>query len=269
MQLDHASSSAQTSTSASDFLSNGHSRPRTIYPLGAYAIQGIAVLDGALVALDSIRGYLLKIDRETGNTTIINPENVDNFVDATGLAIWGGTLWYARDNEVYFCNLQELKPQLFVTMPYPVDGVGVWQSTVYIASQKEGYISIFEFNPQRLITRFPMPGVGAENLTVRGEELWVCDRTEQTVYCLDRATGEQQFCVLTPFESPTGLVFVPDAQTGQETLYVSYAGEEPYIQDNPNNPEDPLNSPTAIERLSTRFTSTTTPKSITPFPTGF
>ncbi|UBF29726.1 transglutaminase-like domain-containing protein [Kovacikia minuta CCNUW1] len=223
--------------SASPLASEQNSQPRTIYPLGAYALQGVAVLDDALIALDSIRGYLLRVDPATDNTTIINPRNVDDFIDATGLAIGGGRIWFARDNHVYFCNLQDLKPQLFVAMPYEVDGVGVWQSTIYVASQKEGYISIFEFNPQRLITRLPMPGVGPENLVVRGEELWVCDRTEQTVYCLDRATGEQQFCVLTPYEFPTGLAFYPNPQTGQDTLYVSYAGEEPYIRDNPNNPE--------------------------------
>jgi transglutaminase-like putative cysteine protease len=233
MQLEHPSPTASFSSPASQ----PKTPQRTIYPLGAYALHGIAVIEGALLALDSIRGYVLLVDPATDNTTILNACQVDEFVDATGLAVWADTLWFARENQVFFCNLKDFKPQLFVTMPYPVDGVGVWHSTIYVASQKEGYISIFEFNPQRLITRFPMPGVGAENLTIRGEELWVCDRTEQTVYCLDRATGEQQVCVLTPFEFPTGLAFYPDPQSGQDILYVCYAGEEPYIRDNPNNPE--------------------------------
>ncbi len=237
MQLD------DTKVSSSFLGSVPHTQPkhnplhRTIYPLAAYALHGLATLEGALIALDAIRGYLLRIDPLTDNTTILNFGQVDAFVDATGLAIGGGNLWFARDNNVYFCSLKDFQPQLFVTMPYPVDGIGVWRSTIYIASQKEGYISIFEFNPQRLITRFPMPGVGVENLTIRDEELWLCDHTEQTVYCLDRATGEQQFCVLTPYEFPTGLTFYPDPDTGREILYVSYAGEEPYIRDNPNNPE--------------------------------
>jgi transglutaminase-like putative cysteine protease len=233
MQLEHPSPTASFSSPASQPTAP----QRTIYPLGAYALHGIAVVEGALLALDSIRGYVLLVDPATDNTTILNACHVDEFVDATGLSVWGDTLWFARENQVFFCKLKDFKPQLFVTMPYPVDGVGVWHSTIYVASQKEGYISIFEFNPQRLITRLPMPGVGAENLTIRGEELWVCDRTEQTVYCLDRATGEQQVCVLTPFEFPTGLAFYPDPQTGQDILYVCYAGEEPYIRDNPNNPE--------------------------------
>ena len=55
------------------------------------------------------------------------------------------------------------------------------------------------------------------------------DTIEQTVYCLDRATGKVQFLAsLTPFESPTGLTF------HQDTLYVAYADREIYIRDNPN-----------------------------------
>lgn len=235
MQLEYAQSSPVTTSP--EPVPGYRFQPRTIYPLGAYAIHGIATLNGDLVALDSVRGYLLKVDPATDNTTILNSNQVDEFIDATGLAIWEETLWFARDNSVYFCDLNTLKPQLFLTMPYPVDGIGVWQKTVYLSSQKEGYISIFEFNPQRLITRFPLPGVGAENLMIRGEELWLCDRTEQSVYCLDRATGELQFSVLTPYEGPSGLTFLPDPETGEEVLYVSYAGEEPYIRDNPNNPE--------------------------------
>lgn len=213
---------------------------RTIRPLAAYAIHGIAYFNDALVALDAVRGYLLRVDPATDNTTILNVAQVEAFVGACGLSVWGDTLWFAVENNVYRCRLDDLTPQYFGTLPYAVEGVAVWESTLYIASQKEGFISIFETTSQRLITRFRLPGVGAANLTVRGEELWVCDRLEQTVYCLDRATGEQKFCVLTPFESPTGLAFVPNSATGQETLYVSYAGEEAYIRDNPNNLDNPL-----------------------------
>jgi transglutaminase-like putative cysteine protease len=43
-----------------------------------------------------------------------------------------------------------------------------------------------------------------------------------------------KFSVLTPFESPTGLTFASDPETGEAMLYVAYAGEEAYIRDNPN-----------------------------------
>jgi hypothetical protein len=69
---------------------------------------------------------------------------------------------------------------------------------------------------------------------VSGEELWVCDSVEQTVYCLERATGDIQFSVLTPFDCPTGIAMHSHPETGQETIYVAYASEEVYIRDNPN-----------------------------------
>jgi hypothetical protein len=81
--------------------------------------------------------------------------------------------------------------------------------------------------------------VGEENLTIRGEELWVCDGLERSVYCLDRATGELQFSILTPYENPTGITFHPDPFTGESLLYLSYAQEERYIRDNPNRGDDP------------------------------
>jgi transglutaminase-like putative cysteine protease len=218
---------------------------RTIRPIAAYALKGLAFWQNRLLALDSLRGYLLQIDPNTDNTTIVNPRQVEPFVDATGLAIGEDTIWFTRENEVFYCSLQDLTPELFVSLPYAADGVGVWQSTIYVTCQKAGYILIYERTSKRFITRFPLPGVGTANLTVRDEELWLCDHIEQTVYCLDRATGEVQFSVLTPFEHPTGLAFVPNA-TGQSTLYVSYAGEEAYIRDNPN--EDPSHELTFRDR---------------------
>jgi transglutaminase-like putative cysteine protease len=232
-------SAPQTANSEFTVLDRSDLHSRILYPIGAYILHGLATWNGTLLALDTIRGYLLQVDPHTGNTTILNSTQTDAFVDAYGLAVGQDTLWFARENNVYFCRLGDLKPQYFLTMPYLVDGLGVWQSTLYVASQKEGYISIFDSETARLITRLRMPGVGMAGLTVRDEELWVCDRIEQTVYCLDRATGEQQFCVLTPFECPTGLAFYPDPQTGNDLLYVCYANDEPYVRDNPNNLESP------------------------------
>ncbi|BAU13847.1 transglutaminase domain-containing protein [Leptolyngbya sp. NIES-3755] len=208
--------------------------PRSIRPIGAYALYGLAVWYDRMVALDSVRGFLLQINPSNDNTVILNPCNTDQFMDAKGFAIWEDTIWYTKDNNVYFCTFEQFEPQLFISLPYDADGVGVWNSTIYVTSQKLGYIVIYERNTKRKITQFPLPGVGETNLTVRGEELWLSDRIEETVYCLDRATGELQFSMLTPFENPTAIAFLNDANTEQSTLYVSYAGEEAYIRDNPN-----------------------------------
>ncbi|MFM7370667.1 MAG: YncE family protein, partial [Sphaerospermopsis kisseleviana] len=104
-----------------------------------------------------------------------------------------------------------------------------------VSCQRLGYILIFDQDTRKEITRFYAPGVGRENLAVSAETLWVCDRTEQTVYSMDRATGEVRFSVLTSFASPTGIaIHSQDQTTGKDLLYVAYSTEEPYIRDNPN-----------------------------------
>ncbi|MFN9614246.1 MAG: transglutaminase domain-containing protein, partial [Dolichospermum sp.] len=152
----------------------------------------------------------------------------------TGLAMSQGYLWVTRGHSVYSCKLASLGLEHFVTLPYPADGVAVWESTVYVSCQRLGYILIFDRDTRREITRFYAPGVGIENLAVTKETLWICDRTEQTVYSMDRATGEVRFSVLTPFDSPTGIAVYGQDETGKDRLYVAYSSEEPYIRDNPN-----------------------------------
>lgn len=208
--------------------------PSTIRPIAVSALHGIAFLENKLIAIDSVKGHLLQIDPGTDNTTILNSDTVSEFVDVTGLALWEDTLWCTRENTVYFCKIGEFILKPFVTLPYRADGVALWGSTIYVTSQKYGYILIFDRNSGRQITKFYAPGVGIENITVSGEQLWVCDITEQSVYCLDRATGEIKFSVLTPFECPTGIAIYLNPQTNQEILYVAYASEEAYIRDNPN-----------------------------------
>ncbi|WP_249071557.1 transglutaminase-like domain-containing protein [Argonema antarcticum] len=211
-----------------------NSQTTVLRPIGAYALQGIAFSGDRLIALDSARGYLLEIDLNSDNTSILNPDRVAQFEGAIGLALWEDTLWFTKEENVYFCSWTDFTPQHFVTLPYPADGVTVWESTVYVSCQKAGYVFIYNRTTGNLITQFYTPGIGVEHLTVRGEELWVSDNIEQTVYCLERATGEIQFSVLTPFDNPTGLAFHTDPQTGKNSLYVAYAGEEPYIRDDPN-----------------------------------
>ncbi|HEY9633411.1 MAG TPA: transglutaminase domain-containing protein [Coleofasciculaceae cyanobacterium] len=207
----------------------------TIRPIAASALYGIAFSGETLLALDSRNGYLLQIEPKTDNTKILNPSRDLDFADATGLALSGETLWLSWQDSIYFCQFPgDLNPQHFVTLPYAANGVAVKDSTIYITSKKAGAILVYNRDTGREITRFYAPGVGVENITVRNEELWVTDADEQSVYCLDRATGEIQFSVLTPFENPTGLAFYTDPQTGEDILYVAYAGEEPYIRDNPN-----------------------------------
>jgi transglutaminase-like putative cysteine protease len=207
---------------------------RTIRPHSAAALCGITFIKDTLIAIDTVKGHLLQIDPYSDNTQILNPYQTREFTDVTGLAISEDTLWLTRDNSVYLCKLASLGLEHFVTLPYPADGVAVWESTIYVSCQKLGDILIFDRNTRKQITKFYAPGVGVENLAVDEETLWVCDRTEQTVYCLDRATGDIQFSVLTPFEAPSGIAVHRNSETGGKTLYVSYASDEPYVRDNPN-----------------------------------
>lgn len=212
---------------------------RTIRPFGVYILSGLASDGNRLLALDTVRGYLVQVDCATDSTTVINGKHVRDFMDAVGLSIWDNQIWFAQDNDIYWCTLTDFTPRYFATLPYSVNGVAVWQSTVYVTSQKLGYIVVLERNTGREITRFPLPGVGVENLTVREEELWVCDDMERSVYCMDRATGEVLFSALTPYDRPSGIAFHPHPQTGESILYVSYAEEELYIRENPNDPDEP------------------------------
>ena len=214
-------------------LSDRLSPHPTILPIGVYALSGLAADGDRLLGIDTVRGYLVSIDPDTNNTTILNPHHVADWIGATGLTLWDETFWYAKGQEVLSCNRQTLASTVFSRLPYPVTGVAVWDSNVYVSCQKSGYIHVFDRNTGELVNKIPQPGVGTETLTVNKDALWVCDRAEQTVYCLDRATGVIKFSALTPFASPTGITFyAPGAE--EPTCYVAYADEEPYIRDDPN-----------------------------------
>lgn len=207
---------------------------RTIRPFAVAALYGIAFFKDKLIAIDPRLGHLLEIDPLSDNTKIINSHQTTEFMDVRGLALWEDTLWVTRGNSVYLCKLNSLGLEHFATLPYSANGIAVWDSTVYVSCEKLGKIIIFNRNTRKEITRFYAPGVGVENLAVTEETLLVSDTAEQSVYFLDRATGEIQFSVLTPFESPTGIAVHTDPATNKQSLYVSYSSEEPYIRDNPN-----------------------------------
>ena len=76
--------------------------------------------------------------------------------------------------------------------------------------------------------------MGPETLATTEAGLWVCDQTEQTVYCLDRTTGKIKLSALTPYGSPTGIAFHRPTADEAPVCYIVYADEEPYIRDNPN-----------------------------------
>ncbi|CAN5812730.1 transglutaminase domain-containing protein [soil metagenome] len=213
----------------------------TVRPIGVYVLSGLAVDQQRLLAADTIRGYLVEIDPRTNNTTILNPHSVADWIGVTGLAVWEDQLWLAKGNEVFWCDRASIglaepsatAPTAFTRLSYPANGLTVWEDQVYVTCQKSGYIYIFDRNSGDRTGQFRQPGIGIENITATKDSLWVCDRDEQSVYCLDRATGSVLFSALTPFSSPVGIAFYPyDADT--HICYIAYANEEPYIRDDPN-----------------------------------
>ncbi len=212
---------------------------KTIRPIAASSIHGIVFYEGLIWAIDSHNGYLLQIDPETNNTTVLNNHYWSDFIGATGLAIYDDILWFTNRECVYCCSLvtKDFEPQLYLRLRDDINGIAIYGSTIYITCQKQGKILVYardrgNATPTK-ITHFYAPGIGLENITIKGEEIWLTDTLEQTVYCLDRATGETIFSVLTPFVSPSGLAF-NTSEEGKETLYVAYADREIYIRDNPN-----------------------------------
>ena len=139
---------------------------KIIRPVTAATLYGIASIKDRLIAIDTVKGHLLEIDPLTDNSKIINPHQVREFQEVTGLAVWEDDLWVTRGNSVYLCKLASLGLEHFVTLPYPADGVAVWDSTVYVSCQRLGYILIFDRDTRKEITRFYAPGVGIQNLAV-------------------------------------------------------------------------------------------------------
>ena len=215
-------------------FSNAASEHSTIRPIGVYALSGLALDGNRLLSVDTVRGYLMGIDPETNNSIVLNPHHISDWLGVTGIALWQDRFWVAKGQQVLCCDRQNLTLTVFTRLSYPVTGVAVCESTVYVSCQKAGYIYTFNRDTGEQIGRFPQPGVGTQTLTVVDDKLWVCDREEQTVYCLARTTGAILYSALTPFSSPTGIAFY--APEGKEpTCYVVYADEEPYIRDDPNS----------------------------------
>ncbi len=92
---------------------------KTIRPLTAATLCGITFIKDRLIAIDSIKGHLLEIDPTSDNSKILNPHQVKEFTDVTGIAVWEDSLWVSRENSVYLCKLNALGLEHFVTLPYP------------------------------------------------------------------------------------------------------------------------------------------------------
>lgn len=220
------------------------SLPSTIYPIGAYNLHGLVWQTDAhngsneskpyALCVDAYQGHLLKIDPFSEGATVLNNYTAAQFRDATGLAIAGETLWITKDNGIYYSNMVDFDLQPFMELPNKIDGIAVSEGGVYVSSKEVGKIFVFGRATRTLLRIMDAPGAGFEALTLRGEELWISDRTEETVYRLNAKTGEILHRGLTPFPNPLGLGFLGN------NLYVVYSGDENYIRENPNDLDEPF-----------------------------
>jgi transglutaminase-like putative cysteine protease len=212
-----------------------NSLPNLIRPTPAYTLYGLvwqtSVPTPYAISLDTARGHLLKIDPSTDSASVLNPYTAQQFCDAAGIAIGSDKLFVTKGNCIYYCDLIDFDLQPYMDLPDTVEGIAVSEGAVYVSSSQADKIFVFGRATRGLLRVMPAPGIGVESLTLRDDELWVCDRTEETVYCLESKTGAIKFRALTPFPKPTGLGFCGD------DLYVVYTDDEYYIRDNPNDPE--------------------------------
>ena len=225
-----------TSVASSAVSSALHSS--IIYPLSVARLCGLGVWQDQFVSLDRFQGYVVQIDPRTDEVRILNRQQVDVFRDSNGLTVQGDTLWFTKGTRVYSCDLQTWETTYVAEVRDRAEGIAIAGKTLYVSNSRLGLIFVVSAVHGNVITQFRAPGVGVEHLAVQEETLWVADEGEQTVYCLDRATGEQRFSLLTPFEHPVGLQFLAlEAGAAPEQLYVLYSGEQLYIQDDPNGYE--------------------------------
>ncbi len=213
----------------------------TIRPIIATSIDGIAFTHQKLYAIDSRNGYILEINPLNSITSIVNDIYWQDFIGAKGLCITEKKLWFTRQENIYSCNIKwndnnleiTSSPQCLFSVPCNCSGIALYNQTIYLTTQKTSHILVYSVKGEE-ITQFYAPGIGSENITIKDDEIWLCDYLEQSVYCLDRATGETQYSLLTPFEYPTAIAFYRDLETNKDILYIAYSDQEPYIRDNSN-----------------------------------
>ena len=113
-------------------------RPKTVRPIGVYKLSGLATDGGRLLAVDTVRGYVVEVIPETDATTILYPHAIENWVGSSGLAIWQDTLWAVRDRYVFCCDTAFSVATVFAELPYDANGVAVWEDKVYVNCEKAG-----------------------------------------------------------------------------------------------------------------------------------
>lgn len=199
-----------------------------IRPLSVASVHGLVWREELLLAADPHTGYLLEIDPNTEKTTIANGKAVRAWHGVTGLATLGEHLWVLRDDRAVMRVRPDYELESVLDLDFNAGGIALGEQELFVSSRDDLRIYVYDRDTGVLVRELNAPGMGEENLTFHKGELWVADRVEQTVYCLDPETGQVRFSIMTPYEYPTGLAFAG------EFLYVAYSQKEHYIEEDPN-----------------------------------
>lgn len=209
-----------------------------IRPLGASCLEGLTTVGERVLTLDRSWGYLLEIDPLTQVHRILNPHLAPELRDTFALSADpdGQHLWFSRDRQIFRLPLAELAQAHHLAQyqvglaPYLIEGLSVHPEGLYATSYQREKVLHLDPTTGDLIQEFQAPGVGRQQILAQAEVLWITDRVEETLYVLDRSTGEELTRFLTAYPAPTGLTF------WQDQLWIAYAMEETFIRENPNDP---------------------------------
>ena len=149
----------------------------TVRPIIATSIDGITFKNQKLYAIDSRNGFIIEINPLNSITSIVNDLNWQDFIGAKGLCFTDKQLWFTRQENIYSCEIKwngdtlEIisTPKFCFCIPYCCCGIGIYNNTIYLTTQKTGHILVYSLTGEE-ITKFYAPGIGSENITIKEEE---------------------------------------------------------------------------------------------------
>jgi transglutaminase-like putative cysteine protease len=213
-----------------------------IRPLAAGLITGLARVDADLLVVDTRSGRVAVVDPQTDDTVVVNEGYAQQFVGARGLAISGGRMWSTTSAGIMCWPLatdgrRVAGPAELFASCQDAQGIAVVGGVVYTVHDRSGdrtaRVEARHLDGE-LDQVWPIHGIGRRAICATDDALWVVSDAEQTLYCLDRQTGEELFRAVTPQELPTAVLAQPEATPADPgELLVAYYSDEPFIADDP------------------------------------
>jgi len=178
-----------------------------LHLLGKFKGSGLIWWENQFLTVDPDAGYLLTINPLTDRTTVINGPSVQDWRGVTALTTDGTRIWVLRGDQILSVDLVTWRLTLLWDLDCYGDGLAWFEQSFFVSIQDEPLIKRYQASSGNLLETFPTPGVGLTHLSVHGGDLWACDQTEQTVFCLDPKDCTIRFSALTPFFVFCELVF--------------------------------------------------------------